>query len=238
MTVMKKILMLAAVILFFHGCTKQDSNVEQHKIGQNSNSTVDEMNDITAFLNGFDSTLYVIPENKNEVIKKLNAQLIEGNVYKINTLTISSNKITYIFKLKEASLNNILFYITDSDQRYFELAAEKDSARAELLNKFKSGGVFYRVYKNAQCTNINQASVSDCYAESYTEIDLKDSTVKYIKTGKFLKMEYQLINHCVKGNDYCVEALVVKTIRKKYDDPLCRNLLETTDWNYDYSCLK
>lgn len=227
-------LLIIFMFLLFAGCTKEKPQTEIQL-----NEGLDRVNDIAGFLNGFDSTLYVLPESKDGVIKILNANPYEGNRLRLMANTISGKNVSLNLAVKETTLPLILFYIGESEKSYLDILHDRDTARGELINRFKDSktGVFYRVYKNARCVNVTQSHTTDCYEDIRWTVDPLDSTIKTVRTGKYLKMEQRGINHCLKGTDYCVEALVVSRIRHVYDDPLCRNLVGISEWGYDYSCL-
>jgi hypothetical protein len=229
------------LFLLIQGCGRE--NVQTTMTGQDC-ELVDPLNDLVAFMDPIQHKLFVLPEQKENVLKRMGAEPVKNDIYAFQSLTVSGKYITSRFTI--APLNTaaeILLYVSEADKWLYDNYANRDTARGVFIKTFKdSSGTFYRVYKNAECKKVANAGESPCIKQvififNPTPTDSPNGYYIPKETGKYVKFEYLEVNNCVKGTNYCVEALVVTRKKYFYNDVNCSQILEIIP-EYGYSCIK
>jgi hypothetical protein len=229
----------AAILIFSIGCKRQEQSPAPIKPGDKY-QLVDPYKDLIACLDGPHHTLYVLPEQRESVLKLLHASG-SGDRYILEAATnVHRKAVPCGFVVKEASLNMLL-----NVSGYFELArtwipsyndaANRDTARGKLLDTMTRDGIFYRVYLDAQCMKISDGHYTDCEGQ-VSVAELMDTTGKPIH-WKNVRRRFYPINHCVKGTGSCVEALSVSQITEYYSTNNCSGApVRIEETSYDFSC--
>lgn len=230
------------VLLLIHGCARE--NVQTQKTGQDC-EPVNPINDLVAFMDPVQSKLFVLPEHRENVLKRLGAEPLGNEIYTMQSFTVNGKN--FISKFTISPINTaaqILLYVNELEKLLRDYYANKDTARGVLIHTFRdSSGTFYRVYKDAECRKVSDSSVTPCIKQVVFVYQLSneiDSPMyRYVpkETGRYVKTEYLEVKNCVKGGNYCVEALIVT--RKTYicNDVNCSQILDIIP-GYDYSCIK
>jgi hypothetical protein len=240
-----------AILLSISSCKRPEQESAPIKPGDKY-QLVDPFNDLIACLDGVHSTLYVLPEERANVLKLLHASG-SGDRYMLEAASNIHHKTVPIgFVVKEASLNQLI-----NVGAYFDIArwripgqneaAGRDTVRGELIDTMTSRGIFYRVYRNAQCSKISDGRYTDCEVQITWDFDVGidlDSTKPYVpkppkkqRPPVYVKERFYPISHCIKGTSTCVEALGVSSITEFYDNNTCSGApIRIEESAYDFSC--
>jgi hypothetical protein len=229
------------VTISVSGCKKEDQPATPIAAGNNY-QLVDPFTDIIACLDGPHRTLYVLPEQRENVLKLLHAEA-SGDKYMMEAaMNIHHKAVPIGFQVVSASLNQLI-----NVGAYFEIArawipsynesANKDTARAKLLDTMTTAGVFYRMYLNAQCGKITDGHYTDC-EEQISFADAWDTT-RTTSPLKFnhVRQRFYPISHCLKGTGSCIEALGVSMTTEYYNNDNCNGApTSVVETSYDFSC--
>ena len=223
------------------GCKRE---IQQQPIKESDKyQLVDPYNDLIACLDGLHHTLYVLPEQRESVLKQLNASG-SGDRYILEAATnIHHKQVPCGFLVKEASLNQLItisgfFDVARAWIPAYNESADKDTARGKLLDTLTRDGVFYRIYLNAQCVKIRDGKYTECEGQISGADLLFDSTKPYKPlVWKNVRERYYPISHCVKGSGSCVEALSVSMVTEYYTSDKCTGApTKVEETSYDFTC--
>jgi len=221
-----------AFLISASGCKKEEQPATPIAAGDKY-QLVDPFKDVIACLDGPHRVLYVLPEQRENVLKLLHAEQ-SGDKYMMEAaMNIHHKAVPIGFQVVEASLNQLInvgayFDLSRIWIPYYNQSASKDTARGKLLDTLTRDGVFYRVYLNAVCANVVPGHYTDCEGE----ITLTDPP-----TFKTVRRRFYPINHCLKGSGSCVEALGVSMTTEYYNNDKCSGApTSVVESSYDFSC--
>ncbi len=226
-----------ASILFlsFSGCIKKAEENTQASV-----VPVDPRNDLIAATDPVNHILYVVPEEKDAVLKYLEATPASGGeTYLITAVNFMRNRVPFMFRVQPATASQLLMQTADNKNKanllfcsYQDDKAMRDTARGRFIGKLDTGGVCYRIYKNAKCVQVAKAYETDCIEE---EITNADST--FSKTGRSYIIKSFEVSHCLKGTSMCVETLCVHNMKSYYNNGNCKGApISVNSWDIDYNC--
>jgi len=233
--------LIIPIVLLINSCTKQETVTPQKETAV---KFVDPVKDLAGFLDPFAKTLFVLADTKDSVLNILGAKPVGDGMYTMNSATGKKVQMNFMVSVVN-SPSVIYFYIDAADRSWRDWYADRDPERGELIDTtMDRHGTFYRVYRNAECSKIQDASVTECGKQikwgTFTFVGPESTltTTPPVETGKYIKTERFEISHCLKGAKYCVEALVIVSRISIYNDPNCTQMLETYPGYYDYSCIR
>ena len=221
-------------VLFLSACMKKTEELPPSSI-----APVDPVNDLVAATDPVKHILLVVPDQKDAVLKYLDAKPVAGGeMYQIQAVDFMRNRIPFTFRIQPASTNQILMQTADNKRKanlffakYDDDKANRDTARGQFIGKLDTGGVCYRMYKNAKCVQVSKGWETDCIEETREN---PDST--FSKTGRSLKVKGYDVSHCLKGGSMCVETLSVMDVTTYYDNNHCGGapiFIQTGDMEYN-----
>ncbi|GEM_PF-2683758 len=251
------------MVLAGSGCRRQEAQVPV--MPGASYRLVDPYQDLIACLDGPHRTLYVLPEQRENVLTLLHASGSGDRFILEAAMNVYRHEVPIAFRVKEASLDQLI-----SIDRFFdEVKAlldfrnvldtnfgfprwydsnwwhdpslwKFDSLRyrlpGDLFDSTSKDGVCYKVYQNAHCENITPARYTDC-EEEISFADLLDSTRRTPIKPKHIRRRYYAVNKCLKGSSSCVEFLGVSVLTEYYSNDQCSgNPIDVVRSGYDFSC--
>jgi len=251
------ILVLFSLLIVIISCNQNKNQVEQKPTDKiETQLTVNPIKDIAGIYNPLEKTLYVLPDQKTNVLNILGAVQVEGDIYRMPGRTIFNKSVQITFRAVALEYMLILPYISWYDKYVSDIIASSDSTRGRYAGWFRDSlsGTFCRVYKDAKCEKVTDGFESTCtkeykFKKPLIKIELIDSFPPQKippapkppdlpePTGKYIKNIQSEVSHCLKGTNYCVEALVVTSKIEIYNDANCTQLLDT-QLKYGYSCIK
>ncbi|MBS1517654.1 MAG: hypothetical protein JSS91_06175 [Bacteroidetes bacterium] len=248
------LLLLIFPVIIINSCT--DNNSTNLKLKPVESLPVDKVKDIAGFFDPVFKVLFTTPSEKEKILKKLNAEVMNDSEYVMPWKSISGNSMQISFQVLTGVQSMIFLYANQSEKNFADFFADSDTARAEFIQGFiDRNGTYARIYRNAKCETVTKDTTLPCTEKVIFTITLNPTfglksdywysdTLEHkfgaqhniIRTGKYSTIHQREMKNCLKGgNDYCVEELVVSETESIHSDKDCRQLLEVIP-TYRYSC--
>src|SRR5579883_799982 len=231
----KAVLALLFIALLFPSCRKHEPVAGMEGGGAISPS------DIVAVLDGRVHTLFVLPEEKDSVLRKWGAHSENGETYSMEAVNIYRERVPITFSVRPALVSQLLAMDKDVETWYLELVhrlASEDTTRGEVIDTFSRNFIHYRTYKNAVCTLVQREYETNCSVPWLISIGDTTGNGYSAKEADFSeRTHYYPLSHCLKGSGYCTEALVVRASVAKWDNKKCSGApTSVTSQGFDFSC--
>lgn len=177
-------------------------------------------NDMIAFFSPTSKTLFYLPEYKTQIFDKFKPHLRADGKYDINLASMNRKSIRTVIDIVPANFMDLLNQDKKDSVKYNKDGFE--STGELIMEKWDStSATWYRFYKNAKCKRWKEPNEGTC-----GPIYVKDSTGKYVESGKSLKIATTGESHCYKGTEFCTEMYIVAIIEYIYDDANCKRLIK------------
>ncbi len=234
---------ICVVLISVVGCKKEEQSVTPvaSETGETMSGPVNHNADIVACLDGPSRTLYVLPEQRDTVLKLLHASGTAEMYTMESAVNIHNRMVPIGFQVKPVTLNQLInisawFDLSRAMIDFHNAEAAKDSTRGVFVDTLSRNGVYYRMYKSAECGAVEAGNETDCEAPFY--YDLLDSGRSIApKRGRTERRKFYPISHCLSGKNYCMEALVLRMVTEFYDNDGCNGApISTVESDHEFSC--
>jgi hypothetical protein len=189
----------------------------------------DKRNDLAGVYSPSRKTLYYHPDYKNELFGKIQPRLLSDGRYAVTLMSINREPVQSSVHIIPANPQQ-LFEINDEDSAKFNKDGFTSTGELIMEKWDTTSATWYRFYKNAKCKRWKEPNEGTC-----GPVYVKDSTGKYVETGKSHKIATTGESHCYKGTEFCTEMYVIAIIEYLYDDANCKRLVKIKHYG-GWSC--
>lgn len=198
---------LEALMLF--SCQKDESTYTDDI--EESCDTLDERDDLVAFLDPSAGTLWADPDYVETALSLLNATPTNDNIFVKQGITPGGKPVQIRFTV----------HLLKSPEIYLQAVAV--DANPNLIKEFEEGGTKYKVYKNAECGKGGPGFTSLCE-------NLSDGSSRHRIWNAYP------FPQCKRGNGFCVEVFAVAGVEVTFLNQGCQGLIKSNRDILVYQC--